>query len=52
MTDDEWVSVEDIYTGPTPISVYATKREREEFGPQSNERPLDTLIEEGWERIK
>ena len=46
MTDDEWVSVEDIYTGPVPISVYATKREREEFGPKGNERPLGKDIEE------
>ena len=31
--DDDWVTLEEAHDGPTPISVFANKREREEFGP-------------------
>lgn len=33
MADDEWITLEESHPGPTPISVFASKREREEFGP-------------------
>jgi hypothetical protein len=31
--EDDWVSLEEAHEGPTPISVFASKRDREEFGP-------------------
>ena len=31
--DDDWVTLEEAHPGPMPISVFASKRDREEFGP-------------------
>ena len=33
MADDEWVTLEEAHEGPTPVSVFASKLEREDFGP-------------------
>lgn len=49
MSDDEWESVESAYPGPTPISVYATPREREEFGPPKNNRRMGKTDDEDWQ---
>ena len=52
---DEWVTLEEAHPGPTPISVFASKEDRKEFGGQPP-KPKRGLIWSGehqqWLELK
>jgi len=39
MSDDEWVDVN--AQSPQPISIYATQKEFEEFGPEATKKAIE-----------